>query len=131
MNYPSIKTLERAFPGKGKALRKLLVSDDAVNSHPAVLELVARCYSMPTIGHKRTTALDAELGTYGVEYIKGNDTQRSPSFEYCNAGDTYATTIIRFLDNDSIFIHLYEFNEDRGRYIVGSWGDIVKKGNYK
>ena len=37
MNLPSTKTLERAFPGKGKELRRLLESPAAVRAHPAAV----------------------------------------------------------------------------------------------
>jgi hypothetical protein len=35
MNLPSVKSLNRAFPGKGKMLRLLLQSTESVNLHPA------------------------------------------------------------------------------------------------
>lgn len=115
MNLPSIKTLERAFPTKGKALRQLLVSAEAVRQHPAAIELERRCYGRPTLSHLRMVALDAEAGTYGVEFAKGTGARNSQSFEYLNTGDSYGTTLIRFVN---------------GRYIVSSWGDIVERGNY-
>jgi len=116
MNYPSVKTLERAFPGKGETLRKLLTDNDAVNAHPAAIALVKRCYNRPTMSHMRMTALDAELETYGVEFVRGNGTRNTQSFEYCNTEETYATTIIRM---------------QSGQYRVGNWGDIVERGNYE
>ena len=114
-NKPSLKTLESAFPGKGKTLRWLLTNEAAVWQHPAVIALVSQCYHTPKLAHARMVALNAELECFGVEYVQGNYTQRSPSFEYCNTGDTYGTTIIRFTD---------------GRYRVGDWGTIVERGNY-
>ncbi len=111
---PSVKTLEREFPGKGKTLRLLLTSDSAVDAHPAVVAWVAQCYNMPRMSERRMHALDAALETFGVEYIEAGHNKRSPAFTYCNAGDTYATTILRV----------------RGSYRVGCWGDIVERGNY-
>lgn len=115
MNLPSIKTLERAFPGKGRELRKLLESPAAVRAHAAAVELARQCHNPPTLAMLRLTALDAVAETYGVEYVAPGNNARSPGFEYLNTGDTYAPTIIRL---------------DSGRYIVSSWGDIVERGNY-
>lgn len=112
---PSLKTLEAAFPTKGEVLRRLLTSEKAVREHPAAVRRERECFNAPKLYDLRLHALNAELETYGVEYVQGNGTQRSPSFEYLNAGDTYNTTIIRFTD---------------GRYRVGSWGDIVERGSY-
>ena len=121
MTLPSIKSLETAFPGKGKALRRLLESNKAVREHPAAVELARQCYNPPGLAYMRMTALNTEAGTFGVEAVwyKGespNDCTSAPAFEYLNTGDTYAATIIRWSD---------------GRYRVASWGDIVERGNYE
>jgi hypothetical protein len=115
MNKPSLKTLETAFPTKGAILRKLLTSEKAVREHPAAIARNAECYHAPTLADLRMHALNTETECFGVEYVQGNGTRRSPSFEYLNAGDTYATTIVRF---------------SNGRYRVTTWGDIVERGNY-
>lgn len=114
-NKPSIKTLEHAFPGKGKVLRKLLTSEQAVREHPAAKARERECYNHPCLSDLRLNALNAELETFGVEHVKGRGTRRSMSFDYLNTGDSYMTTIVRFSD---------------GRYRVSSWGDIVEQGNY-
>lgn len=59
--------------------------------------------------------IDAILGTFGVEYIPAGRGAKSPAIHYCNAGDTYATTIL----------------EVNGRFRIGCWGDIVERGNYE
>jgi len=115
MNLPSINTLERAFPSKGRALRLLLESAGAVNVHPAAIEMCRTCWHPPSLVRLRLAALNAEAGTYGVEHVAPGTNARSPGFSYLNTGDTYRDTIIR----------LYS-----GRYIVSSWGDIVERGNY-
>lgn len=115
MNLPSIKTLERAFPGKGRELRRLLESPAAVNANPAVNRWADQCYNEPSMREKRMCALDDIAETYGVEYVAPGNNARSPGFEYLNTGDSYALTIIRL---------------DSGRYIVSSWGDIVERGHY-
>lgn len=115
MKLPSIKTLERAFPGKGKELRRLLENEAAVRAHPAAIELARQCYNPPDLHYSRMHALNAVAETYGVEYIPAGHNAKSPGFEYLNTGDTYCPTIVRF---------------DSGRYAVTSWGDIVERGHY-
>ena len=114
-NIPSVKTLETAFPTKGKVLRQLLQSASAVREHPAAIAFERQCYSSPDLYLLRLYAINAEIEGFGIEYIQGNGTRLSPSFDYINTGDTYNTTIIRFTD---------------GRYRVGDWGTIVERGNY-
>ncbi len=124
MNIPSVKTLERAFPGKGKILRRLLASAAAVREHPAAVALAAQCYNPPTLGHMRLYALDREAGTYGVEAVYTarkpdgetiNGVYGCPAFEYLNTGDVYAATIVRAAN---------------GRYRVTDIGSIIERGNY-
>lgn len=114
MNKPSAKALEKAFPGKGKALRLLLDNQAAVDNHHAVVAWEKQCYHRPNAHERRMCALDAELETCGVEYIERGNGQNSPAIEYLNAGDTYVTTIL--------FVN--------GRYRIGCLGDIVERGNY-
>lgn len=115
MNLPSVKTLERAFPGKGKELRRLLESPAAVRAHPAAVARDRECYNRPPLHDLRLHALDAVAETCGVEYVAPGHNARSPGFEYLNTGDTYCPTIVRF---------------NSGRYAVTSWGDIVERGRY-
>ena len=122
MNKPSIKTLERAFPGKGKALRLLLDSASAVRLHPAAIARDSTAYHPHTIATLRLEALNAVAETCGVEYCNRADnpmdkvTVWRPTFEYLNTGDMYTPTIIRFSD---------------GRYIVADVGSIVERGGYE
>ena len=120
MNLPSIKTLNRAFPGKGKALRRLLESAAAVREHPAAVARVAECYHPPGLSDLRLHALNAVAETYGVECVWRADGSRDtmtgrPALEYLNTGDSYAPTICRL---------------DTGRYIVADIGYLIEKGNY-
>lgn len=57
------------------------------------------------------TAIDAVLRTYGVEYL-GRNKRTNDEVYYCNAGDTYATTVL------FVGPHLR----------VGCWGDLVERG---
>lgn len=52
---------------------------------------------------------------YGVEYIPEGKGEKSPAIEYVNMGDTYDITVMLI----------------NGKYRIGSWGDIVEKGNYQ
>ena len=120
MNLPSVKTLDHAFPGKGKSLWRLLESAAAVQEHPAAVELARQCYNPPGLAYMRLTALNDTAETYGIEAVWRDDGSRDcsngrPAFEYLNAGDTYTLTLIRWAS---------------GRYQVASWGDIAERGNY-
>ena len=121
MNKPSVKTLDRAFPGKGKALRLLLDSATAVRLHPAAIARESTAYHPHTLATLRLEALNDVAETYGVEYCTRTDNPMigndwSPTFEYLNTGDSYTPTIIRFSD---------------GRYIVADVGSIVERGGYE
>lgn len=71
--------------------------------------------------HWRTTfvlhAIDHILDTHGVEPLNEGETQAgngyAPRYEFLNAGDTYATTLV------------YDRNSDR--LFIGCWGDIAEK----
>ena len=114
ISVPSLKTLETAFPGKGKTLRRLLTSETAVREHPAAIARDRAAYHPHALSTLRLEALNAVLETYGVEFIPAGHDAKSPAIEYCNAGDSYAVTILRV----------------NGRYRVGCWADFVERGNY-
>lgn len=57
----------------------------------------------------------SDLGTFGVEYIAAGKNKKSPEITYLNTGETYELTILVV----------------RNRFIIGSWGDIVERGNYE
>lgn len=114
MRLPSIKTLESAFPGKGKELRILLESACAVREHPAAIARRGECLHPPTLLDQRLQALNATAETYGVEYIAHKDDTYCETYglEYLNVGDTYSPTLI--------------FDHARGSWRVCSWGDVVE-----
>jgi len=100
MRHPSIKTLTRAFgPEKAKAIRAIMAGP------------------LETEQGNRMERIDIVLGTHGVEYIERGSNERSPAFYYCNTGDTYNVTVLRF--------------PLTGLFRVGCWGDIVERGNYQ
>jgi hypothetical protein len=113
---PSIKTLEVAFPGKGKLLRQALEMTKAqLKQHPAGAQRWAECYHPPACYDLRLHVLDSIASTYGVEYIASpKDTFTTTlGIDYLNTGDSYALTIVR--------------SADTGNYRVTSWGDLVEK----
>ena len=71
MRKPSIKTLERAFPGRGVYLRHLLDNTRAVNENPAVIEWADSCYHEPPTYEKRLCAINNAIdgGRYCVTDI--------------------------------------------------------------
>ena len=58
----------------------------------------------------KQAAVNRILGTHGVEYLGKRKGNRNHVY-YCNAGDTYATTVL--------------FDGDHLR--VGTWGDLVER----
>lgn len=112
-NKPSRKTLEAAFPGKGKELRKLI---EGVDVHPtdydSVTRLNGQCFNSPSYSHMLLTAINEIIEGHGIDHIRPKDEDRHPSYEYINMGDTYNATILLRSD---------------GRLIVASWGDIVEQ----
>lgn len=89
--------------------------------HPAVVAWAKQCYHDPRDSDQSRPecimrAIDAELGTYGVEAIEGRYVDRyhgTIQATYCNTGDTYATTI------------LYDCEDQK--YRLTSWGDFVER----
>lgn len=66
-------------------------------------------------GLTRMQRIDRILGTSGIEYVQRGRNDRSPGFVYCNAGDTYATTIVKV----------------GGHFRITTIGDIMERGNYR
>ena len=78
-----------------------------------------------TLADVESCLVGTSARTFGGELVLPGEGDRSPSIEYLNRGDTYATTV------------LYLGGIDRqgrptgaGRWAIGSWGDIVEKGAY-
>lgn len=69
-----------------------------------------------TIPNRREAreAVDSIIGTYGVEHL-GLHKRAGEHAYYCNAGDTYAPTVL--------FTGL--------RMYVGAWGDLVERGHIR
>jgi hypothetical protein len=110
-NKPSRKTLEAAFPGKGKELRNLI--DGTVNpaEYDSVMKINMASRHGHTYSHMLLTAINEIIEGHGIEQIIPKDEDRHPSYDYINMGDCYNETILLRSD---------------GRLIVGCWGDIVE-----
>ena len=120
---PSIKKLSLIKDADTVLARKVLECRDYTDlaklrldfyEFNSVDQWISKCYNPPSFHTVKMAMLDKALGTFGVEYIAKGHNVKSPAIEYCNAGDTYATTVLYV----------------NGNYRVGCWGDIVERGNY-
>lgn len=111
---PSVKSLESAFPGYGKELRKCLESV----SHSEIIadQYIQTCHHRPDGISIILSACDLIAETCGVEYIQckkdGFYIGEQYGLSYLNTGETYATTLI------------YDHRTDN--YRVCDWGTIVE-----
>lgn len=74
---------------------------------------------------ERLEAIDKLLGTYGTEAIRGewqNGYWCDIAAVYCNAGDTYALTVIQVRG---------ESRWQRSRFIVSTMGGFVERNEHK
>lgn len=113
MRLPSIKTLNRAFPGKGKELRLLLEGKTNTTDYKSVRDWVAQCWHPPKYVERLLMALNEILEGHGTEPIWSRKSCTWPEAEYVNMGDTYNATI------------LYDYG--RGTIQVTTWGDWVER----
>ena len=106
-------TLKDLDETNAKLIRKVwhtTRNDELETVFPAVKEFGRDWFNPPSFGQKKRWAVDRILRTYGVEHL-GTHKRNGRYVDYCNAGDTYAGTIL--------FI---------GRQLrVGCWGDLVER----
>lgn len=127
MNYPSVKALTSAFDltaAQANQIRDVMRKyvplpckcgrENDPGSADAYPYNVCRYYHDGKHRYSRMAAIDKLLGTHGVEFVGAGHNSKSPAFYYCNAGDTYTVTILKV----------------NGRFRIGTWGDIVERGNY-
>lgn len=125
MRLPSVQTLSKitSYPkelrevlelGSLAALQALLDDVDRPVKFPKTNQWIASCYHYPKFHELKMSMADELCETCGVEYIAHGKGSKSPAIEYCNAGDTYAITLLYV----------------QGTYRVGCWGDYVERGNY-
>lgn len=77
--------------------------------YPQVKAYLDSCHTRPYTIQIKRWIVDSILNTCGVEFL-GMDRRSGDGVNYCNAGDTYATTIL-FIGK---------------RLVVGCWGDLVE-----
>ena len=124
MRLPSTKTIrdriERPYrlpDGTAEAIRAILeckTVEAVCELNSAASRMFGACYYRPALQAVKLEAINELMDGCGVEYIPAGRNKRSPSIEYVNLGETYLDTVLW----------------TRGRYVVGSWGDIVEKGSY-
>lgn len=102
LRAPSVKTLEEAFPGKGKEIRALLKGESRTSFYSSVRELTKMCLNPPRYSERLMCALDEILEGYGTEVIWGINGEPWPVAEYVNMGDTYSTTIMYDHERDTV-----------------------------
>lgn len=83
------------------------MSDDDLDSMPAVSELRRQCYNEPSKHHKVMTALDSLFDTCGVEHIGEVHMHDGPPIEYLNTGDSYAATVVWYRDLGKFRVQCY------------------------
>lgn len=109
----SAATLETVTdPDTAKRIRAIwreLTREQLIAQFPAVEAFARQCFTRPDIRLLRRMAVDIALETHGVEYL-GISKRTGEWVYYCNAGDSYAATIL-FAGS---------------RLWVGSWADMVE-----
>lgn len=111
MITPSIRTLQ-TLPGvdidHARKMKSILrMNRDQLLALPIVQESIRGFYNPPFTSHCRMLALNAILGSHGIESFR---TKKGEIVDYLNMGDPYILTIIRF----------------RGNYRVTDWGTIAE-----
>ena len=119
--FPSTASLDKAFPGKGAAVRAALLRKPVADAEalardgfPVTAAWVRQCYHPPGGAAIRMSCANEAAGTYGVEALHetgADDWRAGPFAEYLNTGDTYDLTLVRFRS---------------GAYRMRSWGDVVE-----
>lgn len=74
---------------------------------------VRQCYNEPSRIEQIMCAANDLLGMHGCEAIFSDSDNQWPVLEYCNAGDTYTTTLV------------YDYT--KSRFMVASYGDCVER----
>lgn len=106
---PSVKALLKLTQSDvtlARTVKRLLLAkraelEDAIPGHDAV----RYGHDTPSL---RMEAISEALGMHGVEEFR---TRNGTRVLYCNAGDTYAPTLLRV----------------GGHYRVGTWGDVAER----
>ena len=114
-NLPSSKALEVVFGDKAKEARQLLEGNIKTTDYDSVNKWLNSCLYKPGYTDRVLCALNYLACTHGIEHQKKGSNAKSPAFDYLNAGDTYAPTLMLI--------------DGRG-FKVMSVGDMIERGNY-
>lgn len=109
------KLIRRIWNCKTKNELLAILEEEESHALKNTVTWVNSCYHFPKMRETKRKAVDEVLRTCGVEYLgryRGRSGLAGHAVYYCNAGDTYAPTII--------FIG--------GALRVGCWGDLVERG---
>lgn len=116
-NARALQELKDVTPEMAKQIRAIwcyLSREELLAQHERAASYARQCHNEPSTIHLRRIAIDALIDTCGVEYLGKTRRSDDPVY-YCNAGDTYATTII--------------FSGPHLR--VGCWGDLIERGSVR
>jgi hypothetical protein len=109
-----VKDVTPEIAAKVRAAWCTLTRAQLIEQYECVRERVRECFNPPHTDDLRRTAINFLIGTHGVEYLGTSRKTDCPVY-YCNAGDTYACTII------------FSGNSLR----IGCWGDMVERKTIK
>lgn len=114
-SFKALQSIKDVSPRDAHKVRKVwrkMTRDQLIAEFPNVAYYVKQCFNPPDTRILRRMAVDIVLNTCGVEYL-GQSKKTGNDVYYCNAGDTYAATVI--------FAGPYLY--------VGCWGDLVENGS--
>ncbi len=126
MKIPTLARMIETFgTEQGTTAYRLMKYRGECYMHPDVVSWAQSCYHDPRVnpqayGSCLMLALNAVLGTFGVEAIRGRHVDNyhgDIQAEYLNTGDTYAVTLLLDHERDTI--------------LITSWGDWVEQNERK
>lgn len=106
-----IKDVDTDIAKRVREVWRNMTREQLVESFPCCADYVRQCHHEPGIRVLCRMAINNLLGTDGVEHLGQSRHTRNHVY-YCNAGDTYAVTVL--------------FNGNT--LSVGCWGDLVEHG---
>jgi hypothetical protein len=114
---PSVKALVKDLhitEDEAAIVRGLIKGTVDPETVEATARWIRQCFHRPSDSELIMHAIDATIGTHGVEAVgEAIDRRFTPAYSYCNAGDSYVGTIIR--------------NNALGSYYIGDWATIAER----
>ena len=118
MRCPTVKRMVRELnisTEQARTVRGLVKGSIDPESVEATADWVRQCYHRPSDDELIQHAVDVTLETFGTEALWG-DSCTQPEYVYCNAGDTYAATMIWRWDG-------WGWSDP----FIACWGDIAER----